>query len=124
MLPILPILTGTSAGLDLLKKAKEWFYPDTTISDAEAIMRKRMADDVGSLQAQIQVHRTVIDKLVVQAKADKEMILRHNEVLIQLSEEAQRAAAKVGQLRILAFWAIGIAGLSVFVAILLVVFSR
>ena len=56
-------MIGTSTGLDLLKKAKEWFYPDKTINEAEAILRKRMAEDVGSLQEQLRDHRQVIDKL-------------------------------------------------------------
>ena len=121
MLPVVPIMIGTSAGLDLLKKAKEWFYPDRTINEAEAILRNRMADDVGSLQEQMRDHRQVIDKLVEQVKADKDLLQKHNEVLIELSEEAQMTAAAVARLRILSYGAIGLAGVSVLAAILLAI---
>ena len=121
MIPVLPIMIGTTAGLELLKKAKEWFYPDKTINEAEAILRKRMAEDVGSLQEQIRDHRQVIDKLVEQVKADKDMIQKHNEILIQLTEQAQQAVAGTARLRILCYSAIGLAGLSAFAVILLVI---
>src|SRR2546428_4725648 len=117
MIPVVPIMVGTTAALDLLKKAKEWFYPDKTINEAEAILRKRMADDVGSLQEQLRDHRQVIDKLVEQVKADKDMIQKHNEVLIQLSERAQQAVVGVKRLRTLSYLAIGLAGFSAFAAI-------
>ena len=121
MIPVVPIMVGTTAALDLLKKAKEWFYPNKTINEAEAILRKRMADDVGSLQEQLQDHRQVIDKLVEQVKADKDMIQKHNEVLIQLSERAQQAVVGVKRLRTLSYLAIGLAGLSALAAIVLAV---
>src|SRR5439155_13047323 len=124
MIPVVPIMIGTSAGLELLRKAKEWFYPDKTINEAEAILRKRMAEDVGSLQEQIRDHRQVIDKLVEQVKADKDMIQKHNEVLIQLSEQAQEAVAGVVRLRILAYLATGLAGLSVVAVIVLAILKR
>jgi len=121
MIPVVPIMVGTTAALDLLKKAKEWFYPNKTINEAEAILRKRMADDVGSLQEQLQDHRQVIDKLVEQVKADKDMIQKHNEVLIQLSERAQQALVGMKRLRTLSYLAIGLAGLSALAAIVLAV---
>jgi len=114
-------MVGTTAALDLLKKAKEWFYPNKTINEAEAILRKRMADDVGSLQEQLQDHRQVIDKLVEQVKADKDMIQKHNEVLIQLSERAQQALVGMKRLRTLSYLAIGLAGLSALAAIVLAI---
>jgi len=121
MIPIVPIMIGTSTGLDLLKKAKEWFYPDKTINEAEAILRKRMAEDVGSLQEQLRDHRQVIDKLVEQVKADKDMIQKHNEVLIQLSEQAQQAVAGVVRLRTLCYSAVGLACLSILTTIFLAI---
>src|SRR2546425_11009382 len=121
MIPVVPIMVGTTAALDLLKKAKEWFYPNKTINEAEAILRKRMADDVGSLQEQLQDHRQVIDKLVEQVKADKDMIQKHNEVLIQLSERAQQALVGMKRLRTLSYLAIGLAGLSALAAIVLAI---
>ena len=121
MIPVVPIMVGTTAALDLLKKAKEWFYPNKTINEAEAILRKRMADDVGSLQEQLRDHRQVIDKLVEQVKADKDMIQKHNEVLIQLSERAQQALVGMKRLRTLSYLAIGLAGLSALAAIVLAI---
>lgn len=99
MIPIIPTIIATKSGLDILQKAKEWFYPGKTLSEAEAILSKRIADDVGSLQEQVRLHRQVIDKLVEQVKADKDMIEKHNEVLIQLSETAQELAAAQAKLR-------------------------
>ena len=121
MIPVIPIMVGASTGLDLLKKAKEWFYPDKTINDAEAILRKRMAEDVGSLQEQLRDHRQVIDKLVEQVKADKDMIQKHNEVLIQLSEQAQQVIAGATKLRLLSYSALVLAGLSAATAIILAI---
>jgi len=83
-----------------------------------------MADEVGSLQDQMHDHRQVIDKLVEQVKADKDMIQKHNEVLIQLSEQAQEAVAGVLKLRILAYSATGLAGLSVVAVIMLAILKR
>ena len=118
MIPIIPAIIATKTGLEILQKAKEWFYPNKTLSEAEAILSKRIAGDVGSLQEQVRAHREVIDKLVDQVKADKDMIEKHNEVLIHLSETAQHAAVAQAKLRLISFWAIGMAGLSLLTAIL------
>jgi len=118
MIPIIPTIIATKTGLDILRKAKEWFYPDKTLSEAEAILRKRMADDVGSLQEQVRTHRQVIDKLVEQVKADKDMLEKHNEVLIHLSEAAQHVDAALARQRIVSYFAIGLAALSLFAAVL------
>ena len=75
MIPIIPTIMATKASLEILQKAKQWFYPDKTLREAEAILSKRIVDDVGSLQEQIQIHRQVIDKLVEQVKADKDLII-------------------------------------------------
>jgi hypothetical protein len=117
----LTIMTGISASLQLLQNARDLFRRDKTISEAAAISRKRMADDVGSLQEQLRAHREVIDKLVEQAKADKDMLEKHNDVLIQLSGAIQEAVTSVTRVRIVAYWAIGLAGSSVLLAILLLV---
>jgi hypothetical protein len=119
MIPIIPTIIATKAGLDVLRKAKEWFYPDKTLSEAEAILRKRIADDVGSLQEQVRTHRQVIDKLVDQVKADKDMIEKHNEVLIHLSEAAQQVDTALARQRIASYCAMGIAGLSLLAAVLI-----
>jgi len=116
----IPIM-AISAGLNILKTAKDLFYPDQTINEAEAILRKSVANDIGPLQEQICDHRQVIDKLVGQVKADKDMIEKHNEVLINLSEAAQQTIAEVASLRLISCWAIGLAGLSVLLAVLVVV---
>ena len=118
MIPVVPIMIGASAGLDLLKKAKECFYPNKTINEAEAILGKRIADDVGSLQEQVRDHRQVIDRLVEQVKADKDMIEKHNEILIQLTEQAQQTAAGMVRLRIVGYASAGLACLSVLVIII------
>lgn len=117
------ILGGISASLELLRKAKEFFYPDKTINDAVAISHKRMAADVGSLQEQLRTHREVIDKLVEQVKAGKDLIEKHNDVLIQLSEATREAVAGLAGLRTLSYCAIGLAGVSLCAAILLVIFK-
>jgi cell division septum initiation protein DivIVA len=80
-----------------------------------------MADDVGSLQEQVRIHRQVIDRLVEQVKADKDMLEKHNEVLIQLSEAAQQIAIAEARLRAISYWAIGLAGLALLLATLSVV---
>src|SRR4051812_45065017 len=100
MIPIIPAIIATKTGLEILQKAKEWFYPNKALNEAEDILRKRIADDVGSLQEQVRSHRQVIDKLVEQVKADKDMIEKHNEVLIQLSETVQEAAIAQAKLRV------------------------
>jgi hypothetical protein len=99
-------------GLKILKVGKETFYPNKTIKEAESLLRKEMEGNVQSLQAQVQAHRQVMDKLIDQVKADKEMIEKHNEVLIHLSEAAEQAAQDLGRLRVMAYCAIGVAGLS------------
>ncbi|NBV21732.1 MAG: hypothetical protein EBS05_07395 [Proteobacteria bacterium] len=118
MIPIIPTIIATRAGLEILQKAKEWFYPDKNLKEAEAILSKRIADDVGSLQEQLCAHRQVIDKLVNQVKADKDMLEKHNEVLINLSESVQQIEMALSQLRRISSWAMATAGLSLLVAIL------
>lgn len=118
MIPIIPTIIATRAGLEILQKAKEWFYPDKNLKEAEAILSKRIADDVGSLQEQLRAHRQVIDKLVDQVKADKDMLEKHNEVLISLSESVQQIEMALSQLRRISSWAMATAGLSLLVAIL------
>jgi len=103
---------ATRASLEILQKAKQWFYRDKTLSEAEAILSKRIVDDVGSLQEQIRNHRQVIDKLVEQVKADKELIEKHNEVLIQLSETTPLIGAALTRLRAITYASIGLAILS------------
>ena len=110
------ILAGISASLELLKNAKQFFYPNKTINEALAISSKRMADDVGSLQEQLRAHRQVLDKVVEQLRADKDMIEKHNEVLIQLSEATQQAIAGVARLQFVSYCAIGFAVLSTLAA--------
>ncbi|MDB6024096.1 MAG: hypothetical protein JWM68_319 [Verrucomicrobiales bacterium] len=112
MIPIIPAIMATKTGLDILLKAKDWFYPNKTLAEAEDILKKRMADDVGSLQEQVRLHRQVIDRLVEQVKADKDMLEKHNEVLIHLSEAAEEVASAQARLRVITYWAIGLAGLS------------
>jgi hypothetical protein len=112
MIQIIPTILATKTGLEMLQRAKEWFYPDKNIKEAEDLLRKRMADDLGSLQEQIRNHREVMDKLVDQVKADKEMIEKHNEVMIQLSQAAEQTAIAHANLRFLCFSAIGVAGLA------------
>ena len=112
MIPIIPTIMATRASLEILQKAKQWFYRDKTLSEAEAILSKRIVDDVGSLQEQIRNHRQVIDKLVEQVKADKELIEKHNEVLIQLSETTPLIGAALTRLRAITYASIGLAILS------------
>jgi CRISPR/Cas system-associated endonuclease Cas1 len=118
MIPIIPTIIATKTGLEILQKAKEWFYPDKTLKEAEAILSKRIADDVGSLQEQVRTHRQVLDKLVDQVKADKDLIEKHNEVLIHLSQIAQQVAASQAKSRLISYCAIAIAGLSLLLAFL------
>ncbi len=119
MIPIIPTILATKASLDMLQKAKAWFYPSKTLNEAEEILAKRVANDVESLQQQIQTHRQVMDKLVEQVKADKDMIEKHNEVLIQLSETMQEVGATLSKLRVTCYWALGLAGVSLCAAIIL-----
>jgi glutaredoxin 2 len=119
MIPIIPTIIATKASLEILQKAKEWFYPNKTLREAEAILSKRIADDVGSLQEQMRTHRQVIDKLVEQVKADKDLIEKHNEVLIQLSETSQQVAAVLARLRIVSYSAMGLAVLALAAVIVL-----
>jgi len=112
MIPIIPTIMATKASLEILQKAKQWFYPDKTLREAEAILSKRIVEDVGSLQEQIRIHRQVIDKLVEQVKADKDLIEKHNEVLIQLSETTELIGAALTRLRAISYTAVGLGILS------------
>ena len=120
MIPIIPAIIATKTGLEILQKAKEWFYPNKTLTEAEDILGQRMANDVGSLQEQVRLHRQVMDKLVEQVKADKEMIEKHNEVLIHLSETIEQLAVSQARLRAASYWGIGLAGLSLLAMIVFV----
>ncbi len=102
------IIAGISTSLQLLRSAKNFFYPNKILDEAATIASQRTADDVGSLQEQLKAHREVIDRLVEQVKADKDMIEKHNEVLIQLGETVQEALTEGAKLRLLARWAIGL----------------
>ena len=117
------ILETIAAGLNILEKGKKWFHPDKTINEAEAILRKHIPDDVRALQEQTKAQRQAIDRMVEQLKANKEMIEKHNEVLINLSEAARQAVGEISRLRVLSYWAIGLAGLSIAAAILLAVLT-
>jgi hypothetical protein len=119
MIPIIPTIMATKASLEILQKAKQWFYPDKTLSEAEAILSKRIVDDVGSLHEQIRIHRQVIDKLVEQVKADKDLIEKHNEVLIQLSETTQLIGDALTRLRAISYASIGLAILSLAACVVL-----
>jgi hypothetical protein len=101
------ILETIAAGLNILEKGKNWFYPDKTINEAEAILRKHIPDDVRALQEQTKAQRQVIDRMVEQLKANKEMIEKHNEVLINLSKAARQAVGGIARLRILSYWQSG-----------------
>lgn len=117
------IIAGISTSLQLLKSAKNFFYPNKVMDEATKISAQRMADDVGSLQEQLKAHREVIDRLVVQVKADKDMIEKHNEVLIQLGETAQQAVAEAAKLRVLALWAIGVSAAALLGVIVTAIFK-
>jgi len=115
------VLETIAASLNILEKAKKWFYPDKSINEAEAILRKPIPDDVRSLQEETRAHRQVIGRMVEQMKANKEMIEKHNEVLINLSEAAKQVVGEIARLRARSYWAIGLAGLSIAAAVLLAV---
>jgi hypothetical protein len=112
------LIMTISAGLNVLKTAKDFFFPDKTINEVKAILSKDMADDIGSLREQIRDHRQVLEKLVEQVRADRDMLEKHNDVLIKLSEAAQQTVAEVARLRVVSYWAIGLAGLSILLAVL------
>jgi uncharacterized protein YaiI (UPF0178 family) len=102
MLDIPSILIVIAKGLEVLKTVGELYYPDKISSKVEAM-------------------------LVEQNRA-KEMIEKHEEDIFKLSEKAQQADAEMARLRSeaarsrsVSCWAIGLAGLSVLLAVLAVV---
>ena len=110
------IITGISTSVQLLKSAKKLLYPDKEAADANEFLRIQLANDVGSLQEQMKGCRRVVDKLLQQAKADREMLEQHNEVLIQLGEATQEALADISKVCTLAKWALGVAVTALLVA--------
>jgi len=117
------IIAGISTSLQLLKSAKEFFYPNKNIDEAKAITSRRMADDVGPLQEQLKAHREVIDRLVEQVRADKDMIEKHNEIIIQLGEATQEAITDAAKLRTLLWCAISLGALAVATTGLVLIFK-
>ena len=117
------IIAGISTSLQLLRSARNLLSPNKTANDAMLIASRRMADDVGSLQEQLKAHRGVIDKLVAQVMVDEEMIEKHNDILIQLSEAAQEALSEASKLRVLAQWAIGLSAAAMVAAAVAIVFK-
>jgi septal ring factor EnvC (AmiA/AmiB activator) len=100
-----------SGGLHLFNAVKDFLFQDrvkTKLND--------VANDVGSLQEKIRDHRQDID----QVKTDIE---KHKKDLNNLREEAQQTGTEVAKLRIVSYWAIGLAGLSVLLAVLVWVFK-
>jgi hypothetical protein len=110
------IITGISTSVQLLKSAKKLLYPEKNSVDANDLLRIQLANDVGSLQEQVKACRRVADKLLEQAKADREMLERHNEVLIQIGEATQEALADISGICRLAKWALGFSVVAVAVA--------
>src|SRR5256885_7468590 len=96
-------------GMKILKVAKETFYPDKAMKEAQSLLKNEVAGDVHSFQAQVQAHRQIMDKLVEQIRADKELIEKHNEILIHLSEAADEAALSVARLRLINYCSLGLA---------------
>lgn len=100
-------------GLKILKVAKETFYPDKAMKEAQLLLKQEMAGNVQSLQAQVQAHRQIMDRLVEQVSADKELIEKHNEILIHLSEAADQTTLTLARLRMFTYLSAGLAALSI-----------
>ena len=71
------IIDLVEAGAKMLRAAKETFFDDSTIKEAETISKSQLTGSVETLKEQVNTQRQVIDKLVEQIKANKEMIKIH-----------------------------------------------
>jgi hypothetical protein len=47
-------------GMKILKVAKETFYPDNAMKEAQSLLKNEVAGNVHSLQAQVQAHRQIM----------------------------------------------------------------
>jgi len=95
-------------GLDLLEKAKKFFYSSKTIDEARQ-MSAQGAARTESLQEQVRLNQQIIDKLIQQAEENRMLLEKHNDILINIEKELLRLNHTVQTNRRLTFVALGIA---------------
>jgi len=98
-----PLLAASlaSTGLDLLEKAKKLFYASKTINEAKE-MSAKANDHAETLQEQVRINQQIIDKLIQQAEENKELLKKHNDILINVEKEMLSLHAQLKQSRIIA----------------------
>lgn len=89
------IVTIVSGVLALLKTAKETFFDDTTINEAEEISKRKIEDNVESLKDQVNNQRDIIEKLVEQVKSNKDRIEQNIEIMVKISEAIKQTASRL-----------------------------
>src|SRR3546814_11607439 len=75
-------------GLDLLEKAKKFFYSSKTIEEARQMSAQGSAR-TESLQEQVRLNQQIIDKLMQQAEENRMLLEKHNDILINIEKELQ-----------------------------------
>lgn len=95
-------------GLDLLEKAKKFFYSSKTIDEARQ-MSAQGAARTESLQEQVRLNQQIIDKLIQQAEENRMLLEKHNDILINIEKELLRLNHAVQTNRRMTFVALGVA---------------
>lgn len=112
-----PLLAASlaSTGLDLLEKAKKLFQASKTINEAKE-MAAKAGDNAESLQEQVKINQQIIDKLIQQAEENKELLKKHNDILISVERDMLALNAQLKTSRMIAILAAAIAVVAVGVA--------
>lgn len=95
-------------GLDLLEKAKKFFYSSKTIDEARQ-MSAQGAARTESLQEQVRLNQQIIDKLIQQAEENRMLLEKHNDILIDIEKELLRLNHAAKTNRRITFIALGVA---------------
>jgi hypothetical protein len=97
-----------ATGLDLLEKAKKFFYSSKTIEEARQMSAQGSAS-TESLQEQVRLNQQIIDKLIQQADENKLLLEKHNDVLINIEKELLRLNHAARTNRMVTYVALGVA---------------
>lgn len=98
-----PLMAANLAatGLELLEKARKLFYSSKTINEAKE-MSAQAGDSADSLQERVRINQQIIDKLIQQAEENKELLKKHNDILIGVEKEMLGLHAQLKQSRMIA----------------------
>jgi hypothetical protein len=114
-----PLLAASlaSTGLDLLEKAKKLFQASKTINEAKE-MAAKAGDNAESLQEQVRINQQIIDKLIQQAEENKELLKKHNDILINVERDMLQLNAQLKTTRIIAIAATVIAVVAIGIVVI------